>query len=162
MALMLGGALRVILLFMNYSLSFRIEGEKTGQFWIVVKGIIISLLVVVINCLMRLVVTDSLCRYKPLLTQSVTTPILSTKALSFSTTQSSISSMPAASSTLCTRKTPRKISSYCWLIFISSCSLTLFLSLCSSCSTRWCGSEPSEGAISQGSNQKKIHTRNNT
>lgn len=60
---MLSGALRIILFFMNYSLSYRIEGETEGKFTLILMGIVISLVVVVINCLTRLVVTSSLHRF---------------------------------------------------------------------------------------------------
>ena len=56
MMLMLFAALQAILWFMNYSLSFRIEGQTSGQTLVIMKGLVISLLVVVLNCLMRLVV----------------------------------------------------------------------------------------------------------
>jgi hypothetical protein len=57
MVMMLFGALRIILWFMNYSLYFRIEAQaEGGKFLILAKGLVMSLLVVIINCLMRLVV----------------------------------------------------------------------------------------------------------
>lgn len=159
MALMLGGALRVILLFMNYALTFRIEGEKTGQFWIIVKGVIISLLVVIINCFMRLVVIILQFRSKPSPMQSDTTRIQSTKVRLFSTTPSSISSMHAASSTSPTNKTPNKTSSCFWRTSIWWCWPMPSPNHSSNYSIRSCGFARSEDAISQNSSPKTTRTR---
>lgn len=89
--MMLMGALRVILGFMNYALTFRIEGYSSGQLIIIAKGLLMSLLVVIINCLMRLVVLFSTFRSNcsPMLKN--TTAIPNTKAPLFFIIRSFIS-----------------------------------------------------------------------
>jgi hypothetical protein len=57
-------ALKVIFIFMNAALDYRIEGEKSGHIELILKGSVMSLIIIVINCLMRLVVLMSLCRFK--------------------------------------------------------------------------------------------------
>lgn len=62
MIIMLVAVRYVIIFFMNYSLTFRIEGEQTGRILVVLKGIVMSIIIVIINCLMRLVVLEYILR----------------------------------------------------------------------------------------------------
>ena len=89
MLLVLSGALKIIFIFMNYSLHFRIEGKTSGHFELLLKAGVMSLIILVINCLMRLVVIDALLRYKLSLSQRNTTAIPNSRHLFAYTTPSS-------------------------------------------------------------------------
>lgn len=54
----------MIVFFMNWALEYRIEGETKGSFSLMLKGLLISLLVIIINCVTRLVVLSIQFRSK--------------------------------------------------------------------------------------------------